>query len=74
MGSIKRKKCLNCSCLFIPDHRNRNRQKYCRKPDCRKVSKTESQKKWSAKQENQNYFSGPENVKRVQGWRKQRSR
>ncbi len=71
MGSIKRKKCHNCSCLFIPDYRNRNRQKYCEKPDCRKVSKTESQKKWFDKQENQNYFRGPENVKRVQEWRKE---
>lgn len=71
MGSIKRKKCLNCSCLYIPDHRNRNRQKYCEKPDCRKVSKTKSQKKWFDKQENKNYFQGPENVKRVQEWRKE---
>lgn len=71
MGSIKRKKCRNCSCLFIPDHRNRNRQKYCRKPECRKSSKAISQKRWLAKQENRYYFSGPLNVKRVQEWRKQ---
>ena len=71
MGSIKRKKCPNCGCLFIPDYRNKNRQKYCNKPECRKASKAESQKKWFAKQENQNYFSGPQNVKRVQEWREQ---
>ncbi|MCP4351154.1 MAG: hypothetical protein GY795_37290 [Desulfobacterales bacterium] len=71
MGSIKRKKCSNCKCLFIPDHRNRNRQKYCRKPECRKTSKAKSQQKWLAKQENRYYFSGPLNVKRVQDWRKQ---
>ena len=44
---------------------------YCDKPECRKASKAESQKKWLFKKENQNYFSGPENVKRVQEWRKQ---
>lgn len=71
MGLIKRKKCPNCGSLFIPDCRNRNRQMYCDKPECRKASKAESQKKWLSKQENQNYFSGPENVKRVQEWRKQ---
>ncbi len=71
MGSIKRKKCRSCKCLFVPDHRNRNRQKYCCKPECRKASKAKSQKKWFAKQENRFYFSGPLNVKRVQEWRKQ---
>ncbi len=70
MGTIKRTKCPNCGCLFIPDYRNRGRQNYCRKPECRKASKAASQKKWSEKQENQNYFSGPMNVKRVQEWRK----
>jgi hypothetical protein len=71
MESIKRTKCPNCNCLFIPDHRNRNRQRYCRKPECRKASKTESQKKWLAKPENQGHFCGPENVLRVQEWRKE---
>lgn len=71
MGSIKRKKCLNCNCLFVPDYRNRNRQKYCQKPECRKTSKAKSQKKWLAKPENQDHFCGPENVLRVQEWRKQ---
>ena len=71
MGSIDKKKCLNCGRLFIADCRNRNRQMYCDKPECRKASKSESQKKWLAKEENQKYFSGPENVKRVQEWRRQ---
>jgi hypothetical protein len=71
MGSEKREKCINCGCLFTPDYRNRNRQKYCDKPECRKASKIASQKKWFAKPENKTYFSGPENVKRVQEWRQQ---
>ena len=69
MAGIKRKKCCNCKKLFIPDPRNINRQKYCREPDCRKASKAASQRRWLAKPENQGYFSGPDNVKRVQLWR-----
>ena len=65
----KKKKCRNCGCLFIPDHRNRNRQKYCSKPACRKASKAASQQRWLHKPENQDYFRGPENVQRVQRWR-----
>ena len=69
MAAIKRKKCRNCKELFIPDPRNAKRQKYCRKPKCRKASKAASQRRWLAKPENQGYFCGPENVKRVQLWR-----
>ena len=69
MAGIKRKKCCNCKKLFIPDPRNIKRQKYCRKPDCRKASKAASQRRWLAKPENQDYFCGPDNVKRVQQWR-----
>jgi hypothetical protein len=69
MAEIKRKKCCNCNKLFRPDPRNINRQKYCRQPKCRKVSKAASQQRWLQKPENQNYFRGPENVERVQQWR-----
>jgi len=69
MTRIKRKKCYNCKDLFIPDPRNAKRQKYCHKPECREASKAASQKRWLAKPENQDYFRGPENVKRVQQWR-----
>ena len=70
MGLIKKKRCKNCRGLFSPDHRNRSRQKYCRKPACRQASKTASQKKWLSKPENQNHFQGHVNVHRVQEWRK----
>jgi len=69
MAGIKRKKCCNCGDLFISDPRNAKRQKYCSKPECRKASKAASQRRWLAKPENQDYFCGPENVKRVQLWR-----
>ena len=70
MTGIKRKKCCSCKELFILDPRNAKRQKYCRKAECRKASKAASQKRWLQKPENQGYFSGPENVTRVQLWRK----
>jgi len=69
MTGIKRRKCCNCKDLLIPDPRNAQRQKYCHKPQCRKSSKAASQRRWLAKPENQDYFSGPQNVKRVQLWR-----
>ncbi len=69
MAGIKRKKCCNCNELFIPDPRNAKRQKYCRKAQCRNASKAASQRRWLAKPENQGYFCGPKNVKRVQLWR-----
>ena len=71
MGMIKKKKCRHCKRLFIPDHRNRDRQTYCKKAECRKASKAASQKKWLDKPENKDYFRGSVNVKRVQEWRKQ---
>jgi hypothetical protein len=69
MGLIKRKKCRHCKLLFIPDARNAKRQNYCRRPACRNASKANSQRRWLQKPENQDYFSGPDNVERVQRWR-----
>lgn len=70
MGLIKKKICLNCKRLFAPDHRNRNRQKYCQRLACRKTSKVASQRKWLNKPENKDHFRGPVNVQRVQEWRR----
>jgi len=70
MGIIKKKRCKHCRKLFPPDPRNGNRQKFCREPDCRKASKKDSQHRWLKKPENRDYFRCPENVTRVQQWRK----
>ena len=56
-----KRKCKNCHKLFRPDSRNKAKQKYC--------SQADSQKGWLAKKENQDYFKGADNVKRVQEWR-----
>ena len=69
MGLTRRKRCKNCGCLYIPDSRNRTRQKYCRKPECRKASKKASQKKWLNKPGNKDYFKDSWHVERVQDWR-----
>ena len=70
MSGIKRKKCRHCHRLFVSNHRNKNRQRYCNEPECRKASKADSQKRWNQKPENVDYFRGPHNVARVQEWRK----
>jgi hypothetical protein len=65
----RKRKCLHCKGSFHPDHRNVGRQRYCSQPECRQVSKTESQQRWRQKPENLDHFKGKENVQRVQQWR-----
>jgi hypothetical protein len=64
----RRCKCLHCKMLFVPDYRNRGRQKYCSVPECQKASKSARQQRWLGKPENRDYFRGAENVLRVQEW------
>jgi len=59
--------CRHCNEPFVPDLRNRTRQDYCSKPECRKARKVKSQQLWLAK--NPTHFKGSENVVRVQQWR-----
>lgn len=65
-----RSKCRHCGRLFSPDYRNRYRQFYCPDPDCRRVSKAVSQRRWLRQPQNRDYFRGPEQTQRVQQWRK----
>ena len=69
MPSRKRFKCLHCRELQTCDPRNRERQRYCRKAECRKASKAASQRRWAGKAENANYFRGSDHVERVRRWR-----
>lgn len=62
-------KCLHCNEKHSCDPRNRGRQLYCSKPECRRASKAASQRKWLGRPENQNYFRGAENCERVRQWR-----
>lgn len=65
----RKRKCACCGVFFTPDHRNRRRQRYCSRPECRTAAKAASQKRWLSKPENRDYFRGPHNVFRVQQWR-----
>lgn len=69
MARHRRRKCRHCKDLFIPDPRNRKRQKYCSKPDCRYASKVAAQRKWRSGK-GADYFRGLANIVRVQQWRR----
>ena len=70
MHTDGQRKCLYCGKFFMPDARNRRGQRYCREVACRKASKAESQRRWLKQEANREYFSGDENVGRVQVWRR----
>ncbi len=63
-------KCCCCRASFEPDPRNRYHQRFCARSRCQRASKRDSQRRWLKKAENRAYFCGPENVRRVQEWRK----
>jgi hypothetical protein len=67
MEQSSKKRCRHCRKLFTPDPRNRKKQKYCSKPECRQASKAASQRKWLRK--NPDYFCGETHVERVRKWR-----
>jgi len=69
MAQSGQRKCLCCSNYFYPDHRNRERQRFCSATECQRASKTVSQAKWMAKPANTGYFRDPAHVARVQAWR-----
>jgi len=73
VGKRTKPVCEFCDIEFTPNYRNGTRQRYCcRTPECRAASKAASQKAWLSKPENQDYFRGPEQVKRVQDWRRKK--
>ena len=69
MAQAGQRKCLCCGDFFDPDHRNRERQRYCTATDCRRASQSASQAAWLAKPQNKDYFRDPLHVARVQAWR-----
>ena len=69
MAQSGQRKCLCCKLFFDPDHRNRERQRYCSQPECRRASKAASQGAWLAQPDNRDYFRDPVHVARVQAWR-----
>jgi len=70
MKRYRRPKCKHCGKLYKLNPHRGSLHKYCSKPECQKASRTASQRRWLAKPENKTHFCGPENVLRVQEWRK----
>jgi hypothetical protein len=66
MNPVGQRKCGHCKQFFVADARQRGRQRYCAAPECRRASRAASQERWLGRPENRDYFSGPENVARVQ--------
>lgn len=69
MASRRTSNCRCCGEIFTADVRNRGRQKYCGKSECRRAGKAARQRRWREKPENRDYFQGPEHVERVRVWR-----
>ena len=69
MAQAGQRKCLSCGEFFDPDHRNRERQRFCAATGCRRASQAASQAAWLAKPQNKGYFCDPLHVARVQAWR-----
>jgi hypothetical protein len=63
-------KCMHCTDFFIPDARNRAKQRYCDKEGCRQESKAASQRAWLGKPGNADWWKGEANVIRMQEWRR----
>lgn len=68
---VRKRKCLGCGELFVPDPRTRDRQRFCSTSGCQCESKAWRQRRWLKKKANKAYFSGAEHVVRVQNWRKE---
>lgn len=66
----KRRKCRCCKRLFLPDPRIKGRQRFCSLEACQRASKAASQRRWLSKHGNGDYFRGPDEVERVQKWRR----
>ena len=62
------KRCLFCGRYFTPDYRVKEKQKACRRPECRKARKKEAQRRWCEK--NAGYFQG--RYPYVKAWRKKK--
>jgi hypothetical protein len=67
---LRRRTCLCCRELFIPDPRNRHHQEFCSELRCQRARQALNLHRWRGKSENKTYFQGKEQVERVRVWRK----
>lgn len=68
MHSAGERKCPHCEGFFVPDARNRKRQRYCVKEPCRRASKAASQQRWVSQPANADYFRDADNAARARAW------
>lgn len=68
--SRTRRKCRCCRKFFTPEPQTEDRQRYCSRTVCREASKRASQQRWAGKHGNGDHFRGPNEVRRVQLWRR----
>lgn len=66
----RRRKCLHCKQLFIPDPHNRYHQRFCSEPQCQKARKAANQRAWANRPANRDYWRGDKEVERVRQWRR----
>lgn len=65
----RRRRCLGCKQLFVPDPRNHYHQRWCSDPACQHARQQANQHPWRRRPENRDYFRGAAHVDRVKGWR-----
>jgi hypothetical protein len=70
MKRTRARKCRYCGQLYHPDYRTTDRQQYCSAVACRQASHCAAQRRWWSQPENQDYYRGADQVRRVQAWRK----
>jgi hypothetical protein len=70
MKMIRQRKCRCCGRLYLPQQRNRTRQRYCSTPACQAASRKASQLRWLSKPKNRLYHGELDHCKRVRDWRK----
>ena len=68
MSTTGLRKCWHCETWFKPQRRNAWHQRFCVASECQAASKRHSQRKWC--RSNPSYFRGPNEVQRVQAWRR----
>jgi len=70
MKRTRARKCHHCGQLYHPDYRTSDRQQYCSRVACRQASHRVAQLRWWSQPENQKYYRGTDQVRRIQAWRK----
>ena len=66
----RKRKCLNCGEMYLPDPRTVDRQRHCSKAECRRASKTWRQRRWYYSEKGAEYRDPGYNKQRVQEWRR----